>query len=217
LADTAEPVVYVVDDDLGVRTAIQQLLKSVEIKSEAFASADAFLSKFDPHRVACAILDLRMPGISGLELQRLLAERGADTPIIMVTAHADIGVIVRAMKNGAVDVFGKPFDHQDFIEAVQLALEQARRLRVRRDHVRLVRERYETLTSREREVMALVVSGKSNKLAAADLGTTEKTIKAHRARVMDKMAAESLPDLVRMADVLRPVDRPGDGRRRPRL
>jgi FixJ family two-component response regulator len=120
------------------------------------------------------------------------------------------------MKNGAVDVFGKPFDHQDFIEAVQLALEQARLLRERRDHVRLVRERYETLTSREREVMALVVAGKSNKLAAADLGTTEKTIKAHRARVMDKMSADSLPDLVRMADVLRPVDRPGDGRRRPR-
>jgi FixJ family two-component response regulator len=205
LTDATGPVVYVVDDDLGVRTAIQHLLASVDIKSEAFASAHAFLSKFDPDRVACAVLDLRMPEISGLELQRLVAERGAETPIIMVTAHADIGVIVRAMKAGAVEVFGKPFDDQDFIEAVQLALEQARFRLEKRGHVQALRHRYDTLTAREREVMALVVAGKSNKLAAADLGTTEKTIKAHRAKVMDKMEASSLPDLVRMADTLRSV------------
>lgn len=202
MIDAPVPFVYVVDDNLDVRTAIQRLLASVDIQSEAFASAQAFLSKFDPDRVACAILDLRMPEISGLELQRLLIERGAETPIIMVTGHADIGIIVRAMKAGAIEVFGKPFDHQDFIEAVQLALEQARLRREMRVHVQAIRQRYDTLTSREREVMALVVAGKSNKLAAADLGTTEKTIKAHRARVMDKMEAASLPDLVRMADTL---------------
>jgi FixJ family two-component response regulator len=208
LAESAEqPFVYIVDDDQGVRTAIQRLLQSVDIKCETFASADAFLSSFDPDRVTCAVLDLRMPQISGLELQRMLTERGADTPVIMVTAHADIGIVVRAMKAGAIEVFGKPFDHQGFIEAVQQGLDHARIRRARRERMRAIQQRYDTLTGREREVMALVVSGKSNKLAAAELGTTEKTIKAHRAKVMEKMAASSLPDLVRMADALHPADR----------
>jgi FixJ family two-component response regulator len=202
LPDPIEPVVYIVDDDVDVRTAIQHLLRSVDIKSEIFASADAFLAKFDPQRLACVVLDVRMPQMSGLELQRVLAERGADPPMILITAHAEIGVVVRAMKAGAVQVFGKPFDHQEFIDAVQQALDQAARRREEREHVQALQQRYDTLTSREREVMALVVAGKSNKRAAADLGTTEKTVKAQRARVMDKMAASSLPDLVRMADRL---------------
>lgn len=214
MAESAEqPFVYIVDDDQGVRTAIQRLLMSVDIRCETFASADAFLSSFDPARVACAVLDLRMPQIGGLELQRILTERGADTPVIMVTAHADISIIVRAMKAGAIEVFGKPFDHQGFIETVQRALEHARIRHARRKRIQALRQRYDTLTSREREVMALVVSGKSNKLAAAELGTTEKTVKAHRAKVMEKMAASSLPDLVRMADTLRPAD-PGAGQER---
>ena len=197
-----EPIVYIVDDDADVRTAIQHLLRSVDIQSEIFGSADAFLARFDPQRLACVVLDVRMPQMSGLELQRVLMERGADPPMILITGHAEIGVVVRAMKAGAVQVFGKPFDHQEFIDAVQQALDQAARRREEREHVQTLQQRYDTLTSREREVMALVVAGKSNKQAAADLGTTEKTVKSQRARVMDKMAAASLPDLVRMADKL---------------
>jgi FixJ family two-component response regulator len=202
LTDALRPLVYLVDDDAPVRGSVQRLLRSVDIDSEVFGSAEAFLAAFNPDRVACVILDVRMPHMSGLELQRIVSERTADTPMILITGHAEIGVVVRAMKAGAMAVFGKPFDHQEFIDAVQQALEESARRREAREQLVALEQRYDSLTSREREVLALVVSGKSNKQAAADLGTTEKTIKAHRARVMEKMAAASLPDLVRMADRL---------------
>jgi FixJ family two-component response regulator len=202
LTDALKPLVYLVDDDAPVRGSVQRLLRSVDIDSEVFGSAEAFLATFNPDRVACVILDVRMPHMSGLELQRIVSERTADTPMILITGHAEIGVVVRAMKAGAVAVFGKPFDHQEFIDAVQQALDESARRREAREQLDALAQRYDSLTSREREVMGLVVSGKSNKQAAADLGTTEKTIKAHRARVMEKMAAASLPDLVRMADRL---------------
>lgn len=202
MTDALKPLVYLVDDDAPVRGSVQRLLRSVDIDSEVFGSAEAFLATFNPDRVACVILDVRMPHMSGLELQRIVSERTADTPMILITGHAEIGVVVRAMKAGAVAVFGKPFDHQEFIDAVQQALDESARRREAREQLVALEQRYDSLTSREREVLALVVSGKSNKQAAADLGTTEKTIKAHRARVMEKMAASSLPDLVRMADRL---------------
>ena len=212
MTDGLKPLVYLVDDDAPVRGSVQRLLRSVDIDSEVFGSPEAFLATFNPDRVACVILDVRMPHMSGLELQRIVSERTAETPMILITGHAEIGVVVRAMKAGAVAVFGKPFDHQEFIDAVQQALDESARRREAREQLVALEQRYDSLTSREREVLALVVSGKSNKQAAADLGTTEKTIKAHRARVMEKMAAASLPDLVRMADRLssaRPPHRVG--------
>jgi FixJ family two-component response regulator len=148
-------------------------------------------------------MDVRMPRMSGLDAQKVLAEHGVDLPLIFITGHADIPVVVRAMKAGAVEVFGKPFDNQELIDAVHRAIDRDREKREARQSLGVLRDRFETLTAREREVMALVVAGRLNKQAASELGTTEKTIKAHRAQVMRKMEAVSLPDLVRMADRLR--------------
>jgi FixJ family two-component response regulator len=196
------PVVYIVDDDTDVRRSIQRLLLSVGLVSESFASADDFLQHVDREQPGCVVMDVRMPRVSGLEAQRQLAENGVDLPLIFVTGHADISAVVRAMKAGAVEVFGKPFDHQAFIDAVHRAIDRDRARREERQSLSVLRERFESLSSREREVMALVVTGKMNKEVAAQLGTTEKTVKAQRAQVMRKMAALSLPDLVRMADRL---------------
>jgi FixJ family two-component response regulator len=198
----ADPVVYIVDDDHDVRRSTVRLLTSVGLKCEAFANADEFLQKVDRQRVGCVVMDVRMPRMSGLDAQRILTEHGADFPLIFITGHADVSVVVKAMKAGAVEVFAKPFDDQEFIDAVHRAIERDRRRREERQTLEGLRDRFETLSAREREVMALVVAGKLNKEVAGELGTTEKTVKAQRAQVMRKMGALSLPDLVRMADRL---------------
>ena len=200
--DTPTPTVYIVDDDVSVRTAIQRLLGSVGLACEAFGSASELLARADSRFFGCIITDVRMPGPSGLELQRALAAGGNDIPIIFVTAHADVPLTVRAMKAGALEVLTKPFDDQVLIDAVHQALEQARTRKQDHDEIQRLRERFDTLTAREREVMALVVTGLLNKQIAALLGAGEKTIKVHRAQVMHKMDASSLADLVRMADRL---------------
>jgi len=198
----SSPVVYIVDDDTDVRRSIQRLLLSVGLVSETFATADDFLQHVDRDRLGCVVMDVRMPRVSGLDAQRRLAESGVEIPLIFVTGHADISAVVRAMKAGAVEVFGKPFDHQAFIDAVHRAIDRDRRRREERRSLDVLQSRFESLSAREREVMALVVTGKLNKEVAAALGTTEKTVKAQRAQVMRKMEALSLPDLVRMADRL---------------
>lgn len=200
---SADPVVFVVDDDSAVRNAIFNLLTSVGLTCQAFANADDFIRNIDRERVGCIVMDVRMPRMSGLDAQKVLAEHGVDLPLIFITGHADIPVVVRAMRAGAVEVFGKPFDNQELIDAVHRAIDRDREKREARQSFAVLRERYDTLTAREREVMALVVAGRLNKQAAGELGTTEKTIKAHRAQVMRKMGAVSLPELVRMADRLR--------------
>ena len=197
-----DPVVYVVDDDHDVRRSIQRLLLSVGLRSQLFATVEDFLQAFDPACAGCIVMDVRMPRLSGLDAQRILAEHNADLPLIFITGHAEVGVIVRAMKAGALEVFHKPFDDQDFLDAIHRALENDRLRRDERQTLQALRSRFERLSSREREVMTHVVAGKANKEVAAALGTTEKTVKAQRAQVMRKMGADSLPDLVRMADRL---------------
>ncbi|MFI5178055.1 MAG: response regulator transcription factor [Vicinamibacterales bacterium] len=196
------PTVFVVDDDPSVRTAVQRLLESVDLPCEAFATATDFLKRVERGAAGCVILDVRMPGPSGLDLQRTLAERDLDLPIVFVTAYADVPMTVRAMKAGALEVLTKPFDDQVLLDVVHGALAKARvRLQEREETTRL-RTLLDGLTPREREVMAFVVSGLLNKQIAHQLGTTESTIKAHRAQVMHKMQADSLADLVRAADRL---------------
>ncbi len=207
MADTsALPTVYIVDDDASVRTAIQRLLTSMGMKSEAYASVPEFLQRTESgtRLHGCLILDVRMPGPSGLDLQRMLAQAENDIPVIFVTAYADVPTTVRAMKDGALEVLTKPFNDQALLDAVNLGLDLARRRFEEREKLAELRARYELLTAREREVMRLVVTGMLNKQIGAALGTTEKTVKAHRAQVMGKMHAESLADLVRMADRLEP-------------
>ena len=196
-SDTA--LVYVVDDDASVRTAIGRLLRSVGLEIQLFASATEFLAFARPERPGCVVLDVRMPRLSGLDLQKELAAAGATLPIIFVTGHADVPMSVRAMKAGAVDFLPKPFHDQDLLDAVQRAIAADRERRRRESGLAAIRGVYETLTPREREVLSYVVSGALNKQIAGSLGTSEKTIKVHRARIMDKMGAESLADLVRLA------------------
>ena len=196
------PTVFVVDDDPSVRTAVERLLTSVGLPCETFGSATEFLRRVDAGVLGCLVLDVRMPGPSGLDLQRMLVNSGNDIPIIFVTAHADVPLTVRAMKEGALEVLTKPFDDQAFLDLVNKALETAVRREEQRLRVERLRGRFETLTPREREVMALVVTGMLNKQIAGELGTTEKTVKVHRAQAMHKMGADSLAALVRMADLL---------------
>ena len=196
-SDTA--LVYVVDDDASVRTAIGRLLRSVGLEIQLFASATEFLAFARPERPGCVVLDVRMPRLSGLDLQKALAAAGATLPIIFVTGHADVPMSVRAMKAGAVDFLPKPFHDQDLLDAVQRAIAADRERRLRESGLAAIRGVYETLTPREREVLSYVVSGALNKQIAGSLGTSEKTIKVHRARIMDKMGVESLADLVRLA------------------
>ena len=196
-SDTA--LVYVVDDDASVRTAIGRLLRSVGLEIQLFASATEFLAFTRPERPGCVVLDVRMPRLSGLDLQQELAAAGAALPIIFVTGHADVPMSVRAMKAGAVDFLPKPFHDQDLLDAVQRAIAADRERRRHESELAAVRNVYETLTPREREVLSYVVSGALNKQIAGSLGTSEKTIKVHRARIMDKMGVESLADLVRLA------------------
>jgi len=194
--------VFVVDDDASVRTAVRRLLGSVGLPCETFGTATEFLKRAEQGVSGCLLLDVRMPGPSGIDLQRMLTAAGHDLPIIFVTGHADVPLTVRAMKAGALEVLTKPFDDQVLLDAVYQALERERIARIQRDELHLLRSRYETLTAREREVMGLVVTGLLNKQVAHALGTVEKTIKVHRAQVMHKMEADSLAELVRMADRL---------------
>jgi FixJ family two-component response regulator len=197
-----QPIVYVVDDEASLRDALKSLLRSVGLRVEAFGSGADFLKAKLSDVAACLVLDVRLPGVSGLDFQSELAKAGIHIPIIFITGHGDIPMTVRAMKAGAVEFLTKPFRDQDLLDAVQIALERDRARRKQDDSVREVRARFEALTPREQEVIGFVTAGLMNKQIAAELGVSEITVKVHRGNVMKKMSARSLADLVRMADTL---------------
>ena len=192
--------VLVVDDDPSVRRAIKRLVESVGLQAELFGSAHEFLQAKRPDVPSCLVLDIRLPGTSGLDFQQELAEANIPVPIIFITAHGDVPMTVRAMKAGAVEFLTKPFRDQDLLDAIQIALERDRARRQRETEIAVLRERFESLTPREREVLPWVVSGLLSKQIADAIGTSEASVKVHRSQLMRKMAADSVPDLVRMAE-----------------
>jgi FixJ family two-component response regulator len=198
----AEALVFVVDDDAPTRESLKNLMRSVGLRVEAFASAQEFLRSARPDVPGCLVLDVRLPGLSGLELQQQMAKGDRDMPIIFITGHGDIPMTVQAMKAGAVEFLPKPFRDQDLLDAVHQALARDRRAREQQAQGEALRRRYSALTPREREVMARVVAGLLNKQIAGQLGTSEAAVKVHRQHVMAKMGATSLAALVRMADRL---------------
>ncbi len=193
-------IVFVVDDDPSVRRAIKRLVESVGLHVELFGSTSEFMSSSRLEITSCLVLDIRLPGISGLDFQRQLVEANVHLPIVFITGHGDIPMSVRAMKAGAVEFLTKPFRDQDLLDAIQAGLERDRVRRKQQAETAVFRERLESLTPCEREVLPLVVSGLLNKQVAAEIGTTEATVKVHRSQLMRKMGADSLPDLVRMAE-----------------
>jgi RNA polymerase sigma factor (sigma-70 family) len=199
-----EPTIFIVDDDQEVRAAIELLMDSVGLAAEPYASAQDYLDRFDPARPGCLVLDVRMKGMSGLDLQERLAYEPLHPPIIVVTGHGDVPMAVRAVKNGAVDFIEKPFNDQALLDAVHRALEEDASQRGQASRLAELRERLQRLTPREREVLDQVVAGKRNKVIAADLNISQSTVEAHRARVMEKMEARSLSDLMRMMLLLNP-------------
>ena len=198
----AASVVFVVDDDPSIRRAIKLLLESIGLEVELFGSAQEFLPRGPTKGPGCLILDVRLPGVSGLDFQRQLNEAKINIPIIFISAHGDVPMTVRAMKAGAIEFLTKPFRDQDLLDAVQVALERDRARRQREGEIATLRERFESLSAREGEVVAMVVSGMLNKQIAAKIGITENTVKVHRSRAMEKMQAQSLADLVKMVERL---------------
>jgi two-component system, LuxR family, response regulator FixJ len=192
------PTVFVVDDDEAVRSSIRFLLKSVGLATRPLASAAEFLASYSPAQAGCLVLDVRMPAMSGLELQQQLNLRGATIPVIFITGHGDIPMVVEAMQHGAFDFLQKPFRDQDLIDRIQKALAKDAQLRAALREQDRIRERFETLTPREREVLELMARGMPNKVMAAELGLSQRTVEIHRARVMEKSGASSLAHLVRM-------------------
>ena len=196
------PVVIVVDDDPSFRNFLSRLVQTIGLKAVLFTSAEDFLAAPQPDGPACLVLDVQMPGLSGLDLQRQLTERGRPLPIVFTTGHGDIPMTVEAMKAGAIGFLSKPFRNQEMLDAIKEGIARDRQVRQKLDELVELQGRYESLTAREREVFALVTRGDLNKQIALELGTSERTVKAHRAQVVQKMQADSVADLVRMADKL---------------
>jgi FixJ family two-component response regulator len=199
------PTVFIIDDDRSMRQAVQDLVESVGLRAESFAAGEEFLAKGRTNGPSCLVLDVRLPQMSGLDFQNRLTESGMQVPIIFITAHGDVPMSVKALKAGAVEFLTKPFRDQDLIDAIQRALQRDRVAREQQAEILVVHERYQTLTPREREVMALVVSGLLNKQIASEIGASEATVKIHRGNVMQKMQAGSLIELVRISDKLKLV------------
>ena len=201
------PTVFIIDDDRSMRQAVQDLVESVGLRAESFATGGEFLRRGQTSSPSCLVLDVRLPQMSGLDFQNRLTESGTQIPIIFITAHGDVPMSVKALKAGAVEFLTKPFRDQDLLDAIQQALQRDRTAREQQAEILDVHERYQSLTAREREVMTLVVSGLLNKQIASEIGASEGTVKIHRGNLMQKMKAASLIELVRIADKLQPVPR----------